>query len=83
MAGDTHDELGNAMMGSFIFYLLLHHAVNPVIVNETTESQCGWQGDFNFSGANYMPYFRVQRYPLTYKRSLQKDPDEYSEKGTR
>ena len=85
MAANSDNELGDALMGCFIFYLLLHHAVNPALANKILEAsqstKCGWQASFKSSGIKYMPHLCLQKYPTrSSKRPYQTDQSECSEK---
>ena len=69
MKKDSHDRIGMAMFGSFVFYLLLHYAINPFVVEkikqlvETGHEKCGWKLAFEESGVAYHSSLKLQKYP--------------------
>ena len=69
MKEDPHDTIGKVMMGTFVFYLLLRHAVNPYFIEKIKQEvndddqKCGWKSVFESSGALYNSCLKIQKYP--------------------
>ena len=69
MKKDAHDRIEKVMFGSFVFYLILHYAINPFVVEkikqlvETGREKCGWKSAFEVSGVAYHSSLKLQRYP--------------------
>ena len=50
MKEDPHDKIGKVMMGTFVFYLLLRHAVNPEKIKQEFNDDEGGNQFLNLQG---------------------------------
>ena len=65
MAMGKIEKIQNAMIGSFVFFLLVHYAVHPVFAEEVSEDvssiECGWKKAVDQSLIGYVPHLSLQK----------------------
>lgn len=71
MKMDSADKVKEALLGSFVFFLLLRYMINGFCLDALTEVsknyQCGWKAELEKIDMPYVPYFKAQKYPSKWK----------------
>ena len=79
MKMDSADKIKEALLGYFVFFLLLRYTINGFCLDALTEVskdyQCGWKAELKKIDMPYVPYFKIRRYAQKRKDTVDEAND--------